>query len=161
MGKLYNAIDISRYIINYSNDKDYCISNLKLQKLLYFVQTQFIIEKGMPCFVERIEAWGFGVVVPESYSEFKKYGLSNIPYIKSYLLYIGPKLWDAVRVEYDDSYISSEDKALINEVVDELSDYSSSDLLNISSHQAPYMDAYARGKGTEIAVEAIKKYFSE
>ena len=29
---MYNVLDVCRYVINYSNDKDYGISNLKLQK---------------------------------------------------------------------------------------------------------------------------------
>ena len=29
------VLDVARYIINYSNEKNYSISNLKLQKLLY------------------------------------------------------------------------------------------------------------------------------
>ena len=63
----YNVLDISRYIINYSNVKDYGISNLKLQKILYFVQAYFLIETGSPCFKEKIEAWDFGPVVPKAY----------------------------------------------------------------------------------------------
>ena len=36
-----NVLDVCRYIINYSNKKDYGISNLKLQKILYFIQAFF------------------------------------------------------------------------------------------------------------------------
>ena len=36
-------LDVARYIINYSNEKNYGISNLKLQKLLYFVQAFFLV----------------------------------------------------------------------------------------------------------------------
>lgn len=41
----YNVLDICRHIINYSDEKDYGVSNLKLQKLLYFVQAYFMLEK--------------------------------------------------------------------------------------------------------------------
>lgn len=54
-----NALDVARYVINYSNEKEYGISNLKLQKVLYFIQACYLIsdlEQG-PCFSERIEAW--------------------------------------------------------------------------------------------------------
>ena len=34
----YPVRDVSHYIIVYSNERDYGVSNLKLQKLLYFVQ---------------------------------------------------------------------------------------------------------------------------
>ena len=49
-----NVLDVCRYIINYSNKKDYVISNLKLQKILYFTQAFFLMNKenGEPCFTE-------------------------------------------------------------------------------------------------------------
>lgn len=42
---VYSVLDVSRHIINYSEEKDYGVSNLKLQKLLYFVQAYFMLEK--------------------------------------------------------------------------------------------------------------------
>lgn len=53
----YNVLDVCRYVINYSNDKDYGISNLKLQKILYFIQAYFLISANKKCFEEKIEAW--------------------------------------------------------------------------------------------------------
>lgn len=35
------AIEISKYIVNYANEKGLDITNLKLQKLLYYVQAAF------------------------------------------------------------------------------------------------------------------------
>ena len=83
----YNVLDVSRYVINYSNEKDYGISNLKLQKILYFIQAYFLIStpNGMPCFREKIEAWDFGPVVPEAYREYKQYGSTDIPVILSFI----------------------------------------------------------------------------
>ena len=75
----YNVLGVCRHIVNYSNKKNYNISNLKLQKLLYFVQAYFLAKKNRPCFNEEIQAWAFGPVVPEAYQEFKQYGGCNIP----------------------------------------------------------------------------------
>lgn len=33
----YNVLDVCHYVIQYSNEHDYGISNLKLQKVLYFI----------------------------------------------------------------------------------------------------------------------------
>ena len=76
----YNVSDVSRYVIKYSNDKGYGISNLKLQKILYFIQAYFLINtpNGNPCFKEKIEAWDFGPVVPEAYREYEQYGSTDI-----------------------------------------------------------------------------------
>lgn len=38
----YDVLEVSRHIINYSNRMRYGVSNLKLQKLLYFVQAYFL-----------------------------------------------------------------------------------------------------------------------
>lgn len=42
----YSAIDVSTYIINYSCDINSPVSNLKLQKLLYYVQAALLVETG-------------------------------------------------------------------------------------------------------------------
>lgn len=65
---MYDVLDVSYFIINYSNSKNYPISNLKLQKLLYFVQTYFLIIKDESCFTGDIVAWNIGPVVKKSFS---------------------------------------------------------------------------------------------
>ena len=78
---MYDAIDVSRYVINYSNQHEYGISNLKLQKILYFIQAYFLMStlNHTACFQDVIEAWDFGPVVPSVYHEFKQYGAGDIP----------------------------------------------------------------------------------
>lgn len=99
---MYHVLDVCRYIINYSNENDYGISNLKLQKILYFVQAFFLIssESKNPCFVEKIEAWDLGPVVPEAYHEYKQYGSGDIPTITSYFNFDEENIWNSERVEY-------------------------------------------------------------
>ncbi len=46
----YNVIDISSYIIEYSNEIGSPVSNLKLQKLLYYSQAAMLVELGQKCF---------------------------------------------------------------------------------------------------------------
>ena len=46
MGREYDVLDIARYIINKCNEKGIIISNLKLQKLLYFVQGYMLALTG-------------------------------------------------------------------------------------------------------------------
>lgn len=48
------VLDFCRFIINYSNEQEYDISNLKLQKLLYFVQAYFLISIHELQFIMRI-----------------------------------------------------------------------------------------------------------
>ena len=43
----YNVLDVCRHVINYSNEHDYGISNLKLQKVLYFIQAYFLTNRQL------------------------------------------------------------------------------------------------------------------
>lgn len=54
--RIYSALEVARHIINYANSNDQLLSNLKLQKLLYFVQAEFLISQGRTCFTDDIEA---------------------------------------------------------------------------------------------------------
>ncbi len=154
----YNVLDISRYVINYSNEKDYGISNLKLQKILYFIQAYFLTNNKI-CFDEKIEAWDFGPVVPEAYHEFKQYGSGDIPTVESYLEFDPKDIWNTCRIEFDDSNIENRDKNMINEVVDKFRDYSATDLVTLTHRQSPWIDAYIPDKNNEITTEAIKEFF--
>ena len=75
----YKAIDVARHIVNYTNEQGKTVSNLKLQKLLYFVQGFFLALLDRPCFSDEIEAWDFGPVVPVVYRNFKEFGSNSIP----------------------------------------------------------------------------------
>ncbi len=158
---MYDVLDICRYIINYSNAKNYGISNLKLQKVLYFVQAYFLTNKknATPCFHEKIEAWDFGPVVPEAYHEYKQYGSGDIPTIESYISYDKENIWDIERIAYNDKNICDEDKALINDVIDKFSDYTATDLVALTHRQDPWRSVYEPYQNNEIAVSAIKEYF--
>ncbi|MCI9137543.1 MAG: DUF4065 domain-containing protein [Lachnospiraceae bacterium] len=160
---MYPVLDICRYVINYSNEQDYGISNLKLQKILYFIQAYFLInsERKEPCFGEKIEAWDFGPVVPEAYREYKQYGGGDIPTIASYLEFNEETPWETERKKYTDHLIARKDRRLIDEVVNRFSDYTATDLVNLTHNQAPWKDAYVRNQNNEITVDAIRKYFNE
>ena len=55
------------------------ITNLKLQKLLYYVQGFHLAIYDKPLFKENILAWEHGPVVKEVYDEFKGYRAGHIP----------------------------------------------------------------------------------
>lgn len=154
----YSVDDVARYVINYSNKKGYAISNLKLQKILYFIQAKFLNENDSPCFDEDIEAWSFGPVVPQIYREYKEYGAGHIPPIEKYYCF-GSGLFDFKEIKYDDTIICDTDKEQINSMVDNCSRHSATDLVNITHHQSPWIDAYVPHLNNVISKESIKAYF--
>lgn len=158
----YNVLDVCRHVINYSNEHDYGISNLKLQKILYFIQAYFLTNKKdhTSCFNEKIEAWDFGPVVPEAYYEYKQYGSGDIPTVESYFQFDEDDVWNIKRVVFDDSIIKDKDKILIDKVIDKFSDYSATDLVSLTHRQSPWIDAYVPHQNNEIKIEEIRKYFN-
>ena len=158
----YNVIDVCRHIINYSIVHDYGVYNLKLQKLLYFIQAYFLTNKkdSSPCFDEKIEAWDFGPVVPDAYHEYKQYGSGDIPSIESYILFDTDNIWNSERVSFVDNIIKDEDKLLIDKVVDKFADYSATDLVSLTHRQSPWIDAYVPHQNNEITIDAIREYFN-
>ena len=142
---MYSALLISRYIIKRCNEINKSISNLKLQKLLYFVQAEFLVSKDKPCFYEKIEAWDFGPVVPEVYRKYRIYGSASIPYIKG----------------IENGKILSDDQALINEIVDICSKYSAAMLVEVTHAQEPWKKAYKRYQNNTISNDSIKSFLSE
>lgn len=155
----YDVLDVCKYIIDYSNKKDYGISNLKLQKMLYFVQAYFLIVTDQQCFKEKIIAWDFGPVVSEAYKKYKQFGSGDIPTTSFIVDVDEDNIWNSRILEYDDDVITRTDKHMIEAVVDKFSDYSATDLVAITHRQAPWKNAYQQGKNTEISPKAIKEYF--
>lgn len=73
----YKAMSIAKYIIHKCTTDQHPISNLQLQKILYYVQKTFL-ENGMAAFDDEIEAWQFGPVVPDVYYQYCGFGAMNI-----------------------------------------------------------------------------------
>ena len=73
----YKAIDVARYIINKCTTDQHPISNLQLQKILYYVQKSFL-ENDTVAFDDDFEAWQFGPVIPEVYYLYCGFGAAAI-----------------------------------------------------------------------------------
>lgn len=143
---MYRALDIARYIVERCNSMNMSINNFKLQKILYFVQAEFLVSKNEPCFIEEIQALDFGPVVPAVYYAYRMFGSANIPFVTKSRI---PQI------------VSSRDKKLLNGIIDECAKYSTSTLMEITHNQTPWIDAYRLGQNTEITKESIKEYFKE
>lgn len=155
------ALDVARYIINYSNEKGYPISNLRLQKLLYFVQACYLslTEKKDPCFDDRIEAWDFGPVVPSVYHEFKQFGNGSIPTIECYYTFDKNNILSLKKHEFSKEIIPADDRMAIDLVVSSFSEFTTSSLVKLTHEQKPWIEARKRGLNAEITNESIQEYF--
>jgi uncharacterized phage-associated protein len=70
--------DVADFFINYSQKTNEPMTNLRLNKLLYFAYGLHLLRVGQALFDASFEAWSFGPVVPEVYNRYKKFDGSSI-----------------------------------------------------------------------------------
>jgi uncharacterized phage-associated protein len=139
----YSALEVARYVIDYCFKIGTPISNLKLQKMLYFIQGEFYKVKGMPLFSDDMAAWQFGPVVPSVYYEF--------------CVYAGTPILNAYQTE-----ICPEAKTIINSVIKDRKDMPVWQLVN-ETHApgTPWFQVYNnQGNRSVIPKELVGEYFS-
>ncbi|MCY9289773.1 DUF4065 domain-containing protein [Bacillus haynesii] len=120
------ASDIARYFIHKSKPgTSENITNLKLQKILYYAQGLYLKNHRLPLFNERIEAWAHGPVVPDVYREFKKYKYNEI---------------DKNKENTDFNNLSTEEQLFLDSVWEELKKFSGKDLEEETHHHTPWKD---------------------
>lgn len=137
----FNAIDIAnKIIINTDSDKGDIVSNLKLQKMMYYLQgfnLAFFEEK---LFDEDIEAWQYGPVVPVVYNNFKSFGKGAI----------------TVSNEIEEVILNDEQEDVFKQVLEEYGKFNAIRLMEMTHQELPW-------KSTEIQQvidpELMKDYF--
>lgn len=77
------AKSVANYVIAYGMKIGHPVSNLQLQKILYYIQVHFLKEKGIPFFKDEIEAWQFGPVIPTVYYQYAAWGPAPITMFKT------------------------------------------------------------------------------
>ena len=71
------ALNVANYIIDYWSDK-FEITNLKLNKLVYYSQVESLRKYNRPLFDDIVEAWQYGPVEPVVYHTCSSYGRNCI-----------------------------------------------------------------------------------
>jgi uncharacterized phage-associated protein len=66
-----HALDVAKHIIDTFASEGKPITNLKLQKLLYYGQARNLGLRNEPLFRDQIEAWVHGPVVPSVFAEYR------------------------------------------------------------------------------------------
>ncbi len=146
-----SALDIAENIINIYNAKvdelvkNYDIvpehiTNLKLQKLLYFVQALCLMIFDKKAFPEKIIAWSYGPVVKEVYDRYKHNHNGEI------------------NSERKIKSISSGLYEIIKEVINSYGSIEASSLINFTHEEEPWLKTEMN---KEINSDLIKNYFNK
>lgn len=144
----YTADNVAKYLIYLAsqelvgdNQEREGITNLKLQKVLYFVQAYYLAKLGRPLFSDKIEAWEYGPVVPTVYRKYRSH-VSN-----------------PIILEGDKSSLSDEDKKVVQKIWDTFGGYSASRLVDITHAHSPWKEASATPTKI-ITNKALREYYT-
>lgn len=76
-----NPIDVARYFIikAYEGGIEAEMTNMKVQKLLYYAQSLHLALYDEPLFKEEIQAWRYGPVCPSAYGFYSKFEAEQLP----------------------------------------------------------------------------------
>lgn len=133
--------DVAKYFLAQTDeDAGDLISNLKLQKLLYYAQGFHLALYDEPLFSEPIEAWTYGPVVPEIFHEYKSFGSDAIP----------------IPENIDFSKFDEQTVELLDEVYSVYGQFSAWKLRNMTYNEEPWKDAQV---GDIITCKSLKNYF--
>ena len=118
------ASRIAKYIVKEALKRKMPVTNLKLQKLLYFVQGVHLFMHEKVAFPDEIIAWQYGPVVKDVYYEYSIYGANDIiPIDKNEKIILSMRLKKLVSFVLDD-LLRYSDIALVKETKREGSPWS-------------------------------------
>jgi uncharacterized phage-associated protein len=150
MAAPYRALDIARYILAAAYENGDVVTNLKLQKLLYYAQAWYLVHHdGKKLFSDDIEARKFGPVIKEVYERYKSYTRSPI---------------DELTCEDDITKLDPADSEYMDKFLGEFMDYAALTLGNIIHNEAPWKEAFDENNpeaSTVISTDSLYGYYSK
>lgn len=143
----YTAHQIALWLANWADRGDEeeaeDLTNLKMQKLLYYAQGHYLAKYGHPLFSDSIEAWQHGPVVPNIYRDMK--------YHRDVL---------APSNDYDWDSIDEETASFLAGIWNAYGQYSAWKLRNMTHATTPWRDHFdPTVKHSVIPDDEIRRYF--
>lgn len=134
------ALRVTEYIIHEAQKREKPVTNIKLQKLLYFTQGVYLAKYNKLAFEDNIIAWKYGPVVKDIYYKYSLYGAEPIITVKKYDSKISLMLTNAIDIVLE-SFLDVNQTDLIEETIKSGSPWSYTDIDDV------------------ILVDDIKDYF--
>ena len=138
---------VANFFIDLANNDEYGdgMTNMRLNKLLFFAQGHYFARIGQPLFNDDFEAWTYGPVVADIYRRYNKYGRSPI---------------EEVAAGYNYESFSSDELDVLLDVAREYGRYSTSELVKIThTDDSPWASSYQSSTSQAITKNQIKEYF--
>ena len=74
----YDVRSVANLILDFADQIDAEVSNMTINKIVFFLHAWYLAKTGTPLVTAKIEAWDYGPVFRELYWEFKAFGKERI-----------------------------------------------------------------------------------
>lgn len=146
----HTARDIANWLLMWADAQegdDAGVTNLKLQKLLYYSQGHFLAERGEALFDDPIEAWAHGPVVKSEYHRLKGYSNGAID------------VDDVVPDDFDWGAYRDVEQHLMA-VWNTYGQYAAWALREKTHKEAPWLNAFNGDHNVQITQDALRDFFA-
>jgi uncharacterized phage-associated protein len=142
---MLTVLDASNYIIKLSTDIGEPVTNMKLQKLLFYSYVWNLVEYSKDkLFKEPIVAWKYGPVIVAAYHAYKKYGADSIKEAS----------------DGDPDKLTQKQKDIIEDVFNIYGKMNGIELAQLTHSERPWLEAYEEGKENIITDEIMYEFYS-
>jgi len=144
--------DVADYFLAFANETGDPITNLKLQKLVYYAQAWHLANYSKPLFKDDFEAWVHGPVIPALYFAYQEYGPSPIK--------------SDERMKDVEKRFTLEAMELLQEVAEVYMPHGAYHLERMTHQEDPWNNARGHCEPDEkceniISKESMEKYYAE
>ncbi|QAR36938.1 Panacea domain-containing protein [Lactiplantibacillus plantarum] len=163
--KLYDPMDIANYLVVLANRSGKTITNLKLQKILYFVNAKYLVDnQGMALMDEKFQRWAYGPVMYNVYSNFRDCGAGAIEETVGTFELNQDNPFESKYNPFDDDKIDSSVKSVAKAVFDSLIDVDPFKLVRFTHEESlwsSYKEQIDQRTAPEYTDDEIYKYFKD
>ncbi len=145
---MYNCFDIADYFVGKAKEEGQGIDPMKLLKLTYIAHGWHLGFENKPLFLNQVQAWKHGTVIPELYHVIKRYGSGYV---------------DKSTLElYTENKIDKEKATFLNTIYNYYKQFSGSQLSD-KTHEngTPWQTTYNGLHNVTIPTERINEYYKK
>jgi len=138
------GVDVAKNIINYCISINKPITNLHLQKTLYFLDVYHLVNYNKRLLDENFKAWKMGPVIEGVYYKFSHFGANPIVIAQE------------ITVE-----LPKENRGYLFGYIDKIANMNTWDLVEISHKTSPWVKSFDKNnpnKRAEIDPQLLKEY---
>lgn len=154
--ELQNPFAVANFIIDMAIEKDKPVTNLKLQKIMFFLQGYCLSKYKAPLIDGSFSKWRYGPVEEEVYGDFKYYGPAPIENKSIY--------FNKEKIEFysEEVNLPNEFKKILQEVISKMLDVETwklSEIVLSHSSWKDFKDEICAYKAKDYTNEEIKSCF--